>query len=111
MDTHGQGNAIQGNMNVREVDYFSPKIKLGSVYRISDFLCEPTSSYQQTINNKTSLRFGRATKFELIDNESIPHHYFEFVSYNHLQYKVAKEDAMGRMQYPILTGDLFLIRF
>ena len=56
MDAHEQGNAIQGNMNVREVDYFSPKIKLGSVYIISDFLCEPTSSYQQTINNKTSLR-------------------------------------------------------
>ena len=67
-------------MNVREIDYSSPKIKLGSVYRISEFLCEPTNGYQQTINNKTSLRFGRAIKFDAIDNENIPHHYFDFVS-------------------------------
>ena len=98
-------------MNVREIDYFNAKIKLGSVYRISEFLCQPTSPYQQTINNKTSLAFGRATKFDLIEKPDIPHHYFDFVSYNHLQYKVPKEDAMGRMQYPILTGNLFITKF
>ena len=63
-------------MNVKEIDYFSPKIKLVSVYRISDFMCEPTNPYQQTISNRTSLRFGRATKFDAIEAPNIPHHYF-----------------------------------
>ena len=98
-------------MNEKEIDYFSPKIKLVSVYRISDFMCEPTNPYQQRISNITSFRFGRATKFDAIEAQDIPHHYFEFVSYNHLQYKVPKEDAMGRIQYPILTGKLFAIKF
>ena len=108
---HKQGYAIQANMDVKEIDYFSPKIKLGLVYRFSEFMCEPTNPYQQTISNKTSLRFGRATKFDPIEAPEIPHHYFEFVSYNQLQYKIPKEDETGRMQYHVLTGYLLLLTF
>ena len=97
-------------MNVKEIDYFSPKIKLGSVYRISDFMCEPNNPYQQTISNRTSLRFGRATKFDAIEAPNIPHHYFQFASYNQLQYRIPTEDAIGRMQYPILIGHLFILK-
>jgi hypothetical protein len=104
---HPQGNAIQANMNVKEIDFFDLKIKLGSVYRISDFMCEPTNSYQQTIDNKTSLRFGKITKFDLITAPHIPCHYFSFVSYNDLQYRVPRVDETGKMQYPILSGETF----
>ena len=104
---HKQGHAIQANMDVKEIDYFSPKIKLGLVYRVSGFICEPTSSYQQTISNKTSLRFGRATRFDPIQAPEIPHHYFEFASYYELQHRVPREDVRGKMQYPILTGQFF----
>lgn len=101
---HQQANAIQGKMDIRDIDHFNPKIKLGSVYRISEFMCQPTSPYQQTIDNKTSLRFGRVTKFDLMTVTDIPHHYFRFVSYNQLHSRIPKEDATGKMQYPILTG-------
>jgi hypothetical protein len=101
---HQQGNAIQGNMDIRDFDYFNPKIKIGSVYRISEFMCQPTNPYQQTLDNKTSLRFGKVTKFDLTTVTDIPHHYFRFVSYNQLHTRIAKEDATGKMQYPILTG-------
>ena len=109
-NAHSQGNAIQANMSVKEIDYFDTKMKLGSVYRISDFMCEPTDPYQQTIDNKTSLRFGRITKFNPVTTPDIPHHYFKFVSSNQLQSKVPKEDETGRLQYPVLTGYLFTIK-
>ena len=96
-------------MNIRDIDYFNPKINVGSVYRISEFMCEPTSPYQQTISNQTSLRFGKITKFELTLTTTIPHHYFEFASYNQLQSRVPREDATGKMQYPILTGHILSI--
>ena len=98
-------------MNVKEIDYFDPKIKLGSVYRISDFMCQPTDPYQQTIENKTSLRFGKITKFNPITAPDIPHHYFKFVSYNQLQSKIPKEDKTGRTRYPVLTGQPLSIKF
>jgi hypothetical protein len=94
-------------MNVKEIDYFDPKIKVGCVYRISEFMCEPTNPYQQTINNRTSLKFGKITKFDAITAPDIPYHYFSFVSYNQLQSRVPKEDETGKIQYPILTGPLF----
>ena len=98
-------------MNAKEIDYFDPKIKLGSVYRISDFMCQPTDPYQQTIDNKTSLRFGKITKFNPIKASDIPHHYFKFVSYNQLQSKIPKEDETGRIRYPVLIGQPLSIKF
>ena len=93
-------------MNIRDMDFFNPKIKLGSVYRISEFMCEPTNRYQQTIDNRTSIRFGKITKFEPIAETEIPHHYFNFVSHNQLHSRVPAENASGQMEYPILTGHL-----
>ena len=97
-------------MNVREINYFDQKFKLGSVYRISNFMCEPTDPYQQTIDNKTSLRFGRITKFNPVTAPDIPQHNFKFVSCNQLQSKVPKEDETGKLQYPVLTCYLFTIK-
>ena len=88
------------------MNFFDPKIRLGSVYRISDFMCEPTDPYQQTIDNKTSIRFGRITKFEPSTATDIPYHYFNFTSYNQLQSRIPRENAYGQMEYPILTNNL-----
>ena len=98
-------------MNVKEINYFDQKIKLGSVYRISNFMCKPTDPYQQTIDNKTSLRFERITKFDPITAPDIPHYYFKFVSYNNLQSKIPRDDGTGKMHYPVLTGQIFKISF
>ncbi|GJY51126.1 DNA helicase [Tanacetum coccineum] len=53
-----EGNAIQANMALKDVDYFDQKLQIHMAYRISNFLCEATSRYQQTLENQTSLRFG-----------------------------------------------------
>ena len=101
-----QGNAIQANMNVKEIAHFDPKIRLGCTYRISDFMCEPTNPYQQTLENKTSLKFGKITKFDEITAPQIPYHYFRFVAYNQLQFRLPKGDGSGKIEYPVLTGDI-----
>ena len=106
-----QGNTIQANMNVKEITHFDPKIRLGCTYRISDFMCEPTNPYQQTLENKTSLKFGKITKFDEITAPQIPHHYFRFVAYNQLQSRIPRQDATGKMHYPILTGHVLSLNF
>ncbi|GJY72845.1 DNA helicase [Tanacetum coccineum] len=52
-----EGNAIHANMNLKDVDYFNSKLQMGHAYRISNFICEATSRYQQTLENPVSLRF------------------------------------------------------
>ncbi|GJR17791.1 hypothetical protein Tco_0966318 [Tanacetum coccineum] len=55
-------------------------------YAISSY--EPTSSWQQPLENKTSLRFGRYTKFEAISAVDLLKHFFDFVSYNKLDVEI-----------------------
>nr|GEX50438.1 DNA helicase [Tanacetum cinerariifolium] len=52
-----RGNAIQANMALKETDYFDAKLEMRLAYRISNFSCEATSRFQQTLENEASLRF------------------------------------------------------
>ncbi|GKC00781.1 DNA helicase, partial [Tanacetum coccineum] len=101
-------NAIQANMALKDVDYFSSKLQIGMVYMISNFICEAASRYQQTLKNKTSLRFGRYTHFDNISPATFLHHYFEFTSNNQLESKIPKPDSNSKMQYPVLTGNVLI---
>lgn len=93
-----QGYAIQANMDVNDIQYFDQLLEKASAYKISSFSCEQTRSWQQTLPNLTTLRFGRFTKFETIPNDEFPEHYFRFISYNQLFQRLAKNS--------ILTGDI-----
>ncbi|GJS68776.1 hypothetical protein Tco_0683341 [Tanacetum coccineum] len=95
-----EGNAIQANMALKDVDYFDQKLQIHMAYRISNFLCEATSRYQQTLENQTSLRFGKYTKFETISATTFPHHYFQFTSYNQLASKLPKLDSNSKCSTP-----------
>ncbi|GJU30806.1 peroxiredoxin-2E, chloroplastic [Tanacetum coccineum] len=55
LDRHG--NVIQDNMNVSDIEHFSQILEIGSAYRICDFTYGATSPCQQTLKNKTSLKF------------------------------------------------------
>ncbi|KAJ9567823.1 hypothetical protein OSB04_003789 [Centaurea solstitialis] len=105
-----EGNAIQANMNLKDINYFNPKLQIGTAYRISNFICEPTSNYQQTLENKISLRFGKYTSFDTIPAAAatFPDHYFQFTSYSQLESKLPKADENNKMHYPTLTGNFFL---
>ncbi|GJR49264.1 hypothetical protein Tco_1399785 [Tanacetum coccineum] len=105
-----KGNAIQANMNLKDLDYFNPKLQIGTAYRISIFICEATRNYQQTLENKTSLRFRKYTTFDTIPETMFPNHYFEFISYNQLESKLPKPDENNEMHYPVLTNYIGCVR-
>ncbi|GJR32462.1 nucleic acid-binding, OB-fold protein [Tanacetum coccineum] len=94
-----EGNAIHANMNLKDIDFFNPKLQMGSAYRISNFICKPTRPYQQTLENKTSLGFGKYTTFNNISATTFPNHYFQFTSYNQLESKIPRPDENSKMQY------------
>ncbi|GJZ35269.1 DNA helicase [Tanacetum coccineum] len=99
-----EGNAIQANMGVQNTSYFSSLLQLGSAYRITNFICIPTSNFQQTLETKTTLRFGKLTNFDSIPSNAFPAHYFSFVPYNQLEYKIhTKNNPMEFKRYPTLT--------
>ncbi|GJZ33594.1 DNA helicase [Tanacetum coccineum] len=104
-----KGSAIQANMDLSDVDYFNAKLEVGMAYRISNFSCQVTSRYQQTLENGTSLRFGRYTSFDKIPATTFPHHFFQFTSHNQLESKLPKRDNNNKMQYPVLTGTILFL--
>ncbi|GJZ17270.1 nucleic acid-binding, OB-fold protein [Tanacetum coccineum] len=102
----------QANMDVNNIDYFDPLLKPRMAYRISNFICEKTKPYQQTLENKISLRFGKITTFEVLEGKEseFPEHQFEFTTYNQLPSRVPYRDEDSKMIYPILTDYLGCIR-
>ncbi|GJZ76812.1 nucleic acid-binding, OB-fold protein [Tanacetum coccineum] len=102
-----ENNAVQANMDVRKTEYFNSKLKLNTVYRISNFICENTKPYQQTLQNNISLKFGKITTFEVLPGKEseFPNHHFELISYNQLPSRVpyldeetSRMDASVRIQ-------------
>ncbi|PWA43697.1 nucleic acid-binding, OB-fold protein [Artemisia annua] len=66
-----QGDAIQANMEVSEKKQFTTYLIPGRTYRISGFTCAPTSNWQQTLDNITSLSFTRFTKVVDPDDKTL----------------------------------------
>ncbi|GJV50422.1 nucleic acid-binding, OB-fold protein [Tanacetum coccineum] len=112
LDVESIGDAIQANMDINNIEHFNPRLKLGDAYRISRFICETTSSYHQTLQNKTSLRFGKITNFEILtwQEQQFPNHHFKFVSYNQLGSRVPYRGENSKMVYPVLADYLGCIR-
>ncbi|GJV71206.1 DNA helicase [Tanacetum coccineum] len=108
-----QGNAIQANMDLKDTDHFDELLQLNNAYRISRFTCTPTKKWQQTLDNKTTLNFGRYTSIEPIPNDCFPEHYFKFIAYNEVHDKADNNDALltdyigciHRISDPIISGD------
>ncbi|GJR27119.1 nucleic acid-binding, OB-fold protein [Tanacetum coccineum] len=108
-----ENTAIQATMDLRSLTYFDQLLKLKKAYRISNFICENTKPYQQTLENKVSLKFGQITSFEVLPGKEseFPEHHFEFVSYNQLSSRVPyRDDEASKMIYPILTDYLGRVR-
>nr|GEW45259.1 hypothetical protein [Tanacetum cinerariifolium] len=88
-----EGNAIQANMDLKDTDYFDQLLQLNNAYKISRFWCTETKKWQRTLDNKTTLNFGRYTGIEPIANDQFPEHYFKFIAYNEVQAKGDISDA------------------
>nr|GEV62030.1 hypothetical protein [Tanacetum cinerariifolium] len=80
-------------MSLKETEYLDQLLQLNNAYRISRFSCTETNKWQQTVDNRTTLNFGRYTSIEPIPNDSFPEHYFKFEAYNEVQSKADVKDA------------------
>ena len=67
------------------------------VYRIQGFGFEKTASWGKTLNNDFTLCFGKHTHTDLLEDDDIPYHYFNFASYNELGLRLEEKN-------PVLTG-------
>ncbi|GJY04881.1 DNA helicase [Tanacetum coccineum] len=96
----------EANMDINNTDYFNPLLRARTVYRFSNFICEKTQPYLQTLENKISLKFGKITTFDILQGKEseFPEHHFKFVVYNQLASRVLYRDANSKMIYPLLTN-------
>nr|GEY09649.1 nucleic acid-binding, OB-fold protein [Tanacetum cinerariifolium] len=100
-------------MDLKAREYFNQLLQLNNAYRISRFWCTETQKWQRTLDNKTTLNFGKYTSIEPIANDPFPEHYINFIAYNEVQSKAdvscaTLTDYIGcihLISYPIVTGD------
>lgn len=92
-------------MLANDVNYFKTFLFPGKTYRISRFTCIDTENWQQTLENKTSLKFTRFTKFDTIEDIGFPEHYFDFVAYNQLAYRAIDPKDRSKKIQPVLSGN------
>lgn len=92
-------------MDASDINYFTNFLIPGKTYRISRFTCIDTENWQQTLENKTSLKFTRFTKFDAIQDVGFPEHYFDFIAYNQLPYRVIDPKDKSKKPHPVLTGN------
>ncbi|GJW62834.1 DNA helicase [Tanacetum coccineum] len=108
-----KGDAIQANMDLRDLDNFNRQLQLNNAYRISRFKCAPTKIWDRTLPNNTTLLFGTYTSIIPISNTNFPEHYFNFIAYNEVN---ARADIPGaplidyigciyRVSDPLRSGD------
>ncbi|GJV43475.1 DNA helicase [Tanacetum coccineum] len=67
----------------------------------------PTTSYQPTLENALSLKFGQITNFEVLPQKEyeFPEHHFEFTAYNQLQSRLPYLNENNKIIYPRLTAE------
>ncbi|GJZ46103.1 DNA helicase [Tanacetum coccineum] len=90
------GTPIQANMDAKDTEYFDQLLELHAAYRIAGFNCEHTLPWERTLDNPTSLTFGKFISLQEIPNNDFPEHYFNFSSYNELPAKL-------HIRNPVLT--------
>ncbi|GJX74685.1 retrotransposon protein, putative, ty1-copia subclass [Tanacetum coccineum] len=87
-----EGNAIQVNMDLKGTQYLD-RLQLHNAYRISRFSCTDKKNWQRTLDNKTTLIFGKYTSIEQNPNDAFPEHYFKLIAYNEVVSTADLKDA------------------
>ncbi|GKA58994.1 hypothetical protein Tco_0758307 [Tanacetum coccineum] len=85
---------IQANMRFEDTDYFDQLLQLHTAYKISGFNCERTSPLERTLQNDTSLIFGKYIHLHPVPNIDFPEHYFNFAAYNELARRANVKNAV-----------------
>ncbi|GJX77840.1 hypothetical protein Tco_0324651 [Tanacetum coccineum] len=67
-----QGTLVQVNMDAKDAEYLNQLLQLHRAYRISGFSCKQTGPWERTLENLTSLIFGKFIDLQEISNDSFP---------------------------------------
>ncbi|GKD05147.1 DNA helicase, partial [Tanacetum coccineum] len=100
-----QGTPIQAIMDAKDTEYFDQLLQLHSAYRITGFSSEQTVPWERTLDNPTSLTFGKFISLQEIPNADFPKHYINFAAYNELPTKVWGEDADDPTKFLVALGE------
>ncbi|GKC54226.1 hypothetical protein Tco_1076971, partial [Tanacetum coccineum] len=104
-----EGTPIQANSDVQDTKYFDQLLQLGTTYMISGFSYEKTPSWERTLQNNTSLIFGKYLQAYNIPNDNFPLHYFNFAAYNDLAGRANVKDAVLTAAAILIFGLLPMI--
>ncbi|KAJ0510175.1 putative nucleic acid-binding protein [Helianthus annuus] len=70
VDKHG--SAIEATANPKKEAYFDSKLKIGSCYKVSEYLAIKSREYMKVVPHDATLRLGTTTTFEPLHDNSIP---------------------------------------
>ncbi|MFS7902691.1 putative nucleic acid-binding, replication factor A [Helianthus anomalus] len=82
------GDAIEAIADLNHQSHFESCITLESCYTITDYLSDTARSYMNVVPHTTCIRLGLRTSFREIDDNAIPHYYFNFVNYDRLRPRI-----------------------
>lgn len=75
---------MQANVDVRDIRQLDAALQTNLCYRIEGFGSTRTDTWQRTLENDTTLLFGRYTRAVQLEDEEFPEHFFNFIAYNEL---------------------------
>ncbi|KAJ0781201.1 putative replication protein A, OB [Helianthus annuus] len=95
------GDAIEAIADLNHQSHFESRITLESCYTITDYLSDTARSYMNVVPHTSCIRLGLRTSFREIDDNAIPHYYFNFVNYDRLRPRINNNllltDYIGRL--------------
>ncbi|MFS7972012.1 putative nucleic acid-binding protein [Helianthus anomalus] len=87
VDKHGA--AIEATANPKKETYFDSKLKIGSCYKVGEYISTKSREYMKVVPHDASLRLGTMTTFEPLHDISIPTYYYNFATYDMLAIRKA----------------------
>ncbi|XP_035833876.1 uncharacterized protein LOC110927278 isoform X3 [Helianthus annuus] len=100
VDKHGA--AIEATANPKKETYFDSKLKIGSCYKVGEYISTKSREYMKVVPHDASLRLGTMTTFEPLHDNSIPTYYYNFATYDMLASRKAHPrpltDYIGRVE-------------
>ncbi|KAL8191854.1 hypothetical protein R6Q57_028585 [Mikania cordata] len=79
-----QGDGIEARAEIDMKKYFEAIIQVKSCYTVTKYVVVENTSYMPVLKHETSLKIGKKAQFEPLSDDSIPHYFFQFASYDEL---------------------------
>ncbi|KAD6794516.1 hypothetical protein E3N88_05412 [Mikania micrantha] len=80
--TYGDGIEARADIDMKK--YFEAIIQVKSCYTVTKYVVVENTSYMPVLKHEASLKIGKKAQFEPLSDDSIPHYFFQFASYDEL---------------------------